>query len=282
MRSDTRGEISKLIIEGFEAAQVPYAVRTESTPLDSEEGRKVLSYIRLLQNPADNLAWYTLLTTTRGVGRETLNKVREIAKNEGKTFYEALSEICGRNENQFEKKLTRVYDIVQSSLNPLREWVGTLKDRVKEITNSLVNDVAECTKIKEYLVNIAETSFAETTDGLLRAISTAIKEGEQEQVPDAVNIMTMHKAKGLSSDVVFIIAAEQEFVPGDNIGLRAEDERRLLYVSLSRAKRELYITYCLRRTGTQKFLGSETGKIRRRLCPFLVDSGLKPETPIYR
>jgi len=102
-------------------------------------------------------------------------------------------------------------------------------------------------------------------------------DAEQEVKEGVVNIMTMHKAKGLNSDVVFIVGAEKQFIPGKNIGLRAEDERRLFYVSLTRARHSLFITCCRKRIDQQRYLGSESGNPKRELTPFLRDSSLRLE-----
>jgi DNA helicase-2/ATP-dependent DNA helicase PcrA len=89
----------------------------------------------------------------------------------------------------------------------------------------------------------------------------------------------MHRAKGLSADVVFIVGAEKQFIPGKNTGIREDDERRLLYVSITRARHELVITYCNERTGNQRFTGSESksGNIKREITHFLKDIPLTVE-----
>jgi DNA helicase-2/ATP-dependent DNA helicase PcrA len=87
----------------------------------------------------------------------------------------------------------------------------------------------------------------------------------------------MHKAKGLSADVVFIVGAEDEFIPGRNEGLREGDERRLLFVSMSRARHWLFISYCEERTGRQAYLGRESGTSERTLTRFLRDAPIRAE-----
>lgn len=81
--------------------------------------------------------------------------------------------------------------------------------------------------------------------------------------------MTMHQAKGLDADAVFIAAAEDEYIPGRAIGEAIDDERRLLYVSLTRARSFLYITHCTRRTGIQGHSGRTSGTTARHLTQFL-------------
>jgi DNA helicase-2/ATP-dependent DNA helicase PcrA len=107
-------------------------------------------------------------------------------------------------------------------------------------------------------------------------LSSSLEDEEQELDSESVNIMTMHKAKGLTADAVIIIAAEDEYIPGRQIGEREGDERRLLYVSLSRARHFLAVTYCERRTGQQKHTGRTSGQLRRTLTRFLRDAPIIP------
>lgn len=86
----------------------------------------------------------------------------------------------------------------------------------------------------------------------------------------------MHKAKGLTASAVIIVAAEDEYIPGKQSGDQIGDERRLLYVSLSRARHLLVITYCVRRLGQQMRTGRTSGDPRRTLTRFLRDAPIKP------
>jgi superfamily I DNA/RNA helicase len=95
--------------------------------------------------------------------------------------------------------------------------------------------------------------------------------------PGFVTITTMHGAKGLSADVVFVLQAEDEALPGDAVGIAYDESRRLLYVSLTRARRKLFIGACERRSGPQRFIG-EAEVVRRNLTRFLRDYGLVAET----
>ncbi len=126
-------------------------------------------------------------------------------------------------------------------------------------------------KVKKYLKEL----LSQEIDGipeLLKAISTGSDTIEQETKENAVNILTMHQAKGLTFDVCFIVGAEDEFIPGRNTGDREGDERRLLYVSMTRARHSLYITFCNKRTGPQRHSGSNSGTEKRSLTRFLRDT----------
>ena len=87
----------------------------------------------------------------------------------------------------------------------------------------------------------------------------------------------MHKAKGLGMHTVFIAASEDEYIPGNAVTEHEiNEERRLLYVSISRAKEQLYITYANRRTGQQQRMGRTSGNAVRTLTRFLRNSHLRP------
>jgi DNA helicase-2/ATP-dependent DNA helicase PcrA len=103
---------------------------------------------------------------------------------------------------------------------------------------------------------------------LLRIINISPSQ-ENQMETDAINIMSMHQAKGLTADATFVIAAEEEYLPGRATGPGEDDERRLLYVSLTRARHFLFITHCRRRTGSQRHSGSRSGKEDRNLSSFL-------------
>ena len=81
----------------------------------------------------------------------------------------------------------------------------------------------------------------------------------------------MHQAKGLTFDVCFIVAVEDEFLPGKNADVNMDDELRLLYVSMTRPRHKLYMTYCSKRGDTQTHTGRNSGTEARHLTRFLRD-----------
>lgn len=84
----------------------------------------------------------------------------------------------------------------------------------------------------------------------------------------------MHGAKGLSADTVVVLQAEEEVIPGAAVGPARDELRRLLYVSLTRAKKKLLVGACLRRPGPQRFVG-DTEAVDRAVTSFLRDYGLQ-------
>jgi len=277
MRSDFRCLISKTLKDAFDSQNVPVAIETDEIPLDTNEGRAVLSIIRLLVNPKDSLTWYTLLYLENGIGEKTLNLVRQIAKEKRYRFYDSLEEIIKSPKLSSIKLLLRKLQEIKEVLKRFGSDAKSVQEQIHDIIIALVSEREKQETLENYLNQIILVTEPKSLSDLLMSISASMGNAEQELREGKVNIMTMHKAKGLSSDVVFIVGAEKQFIPGKNIGLRAEDERRLFYVSLTRARHSLFITCCKKRIKEQRYLGSESGNPKRDLIPFLRDSFLKPE-----
>jgi superfamily I DNA/RNA helicase len=142
-------------------------------------------------------------------------------------------------------------------------------DELRVLAGDLEIDETEKSQALNYIKTSAEKADIGNYAELLRVLASPEDAPEQELEKGVVNILTMHRAKGLSSKAVIIIAAEEELLPGQSTGTEADDQRRLLYVSLTRAKHHLYITYCNLRYGRQQHTGSRRGQTRRHLTPFL-------------
>ncbi len=265
MRNDYKERISTPVFRALNEAGIPATRYTDDGPLDSNEGRMVLAYLRLLNCPQDSLAYCTILAlqSKNSVGKETLSKVRERAKAWDITFCEALCRIrTSEVDANFPRRglLIRALESIEQKLKELSHLRQDLLKLINAVTNDHFPDVTAAATVQEHLNSLAIQAGSESLDGLLQAIAAPLAEGEQELTKDAVNILTMHKAKGLSSDVVIVIGSEDEFIPGRNAGESEEDELRLLYVSMSRARHHLFLTYCKNRKGDQAFLGRRSPK----------------------
>ena len=141
----------------------------------------------------------------------------------------------------------------------------------------LVADETERAKWIALLSQSVEVSGATTLSDLLAYISTSDEQIEQDQGEGQVSILTMHQAKGLTATAVFVIAAEDELIPGRAEGQQVGDERRLLYVSLTRAKNFLFVSYCDRRLDAQTHYGKSPGNPSHSLTTFLRGGPVVPQ-----
>jgi len=288
MRSDRDGVFSSVIREALTARDVPVAVRVEGTPLDKDEGRIFLSVLHLLADDNDSLALRMLLMLRNNrIGEKSYFALYNLARHNAETFSKTVRRVMEKPD-----LIPRLGGRIASEMREIQNILDGHRDRFECLADSsepqellsalrdLADDVIEDTDNRAEVLQFLESIVAETnsTDHreLLRALSSSLEDAEQELDSESVNIMTMHKAKGLTASAVIVIAAEDEYIPGRQIGEKEGDERRLLYVSLSRAQHFLAVTYCERRTGQQRHTGRTSGRLRRTLTRFLRDAPIKP------
>lgn len=221
--------------------------------------------LRLLANRNDSLAWRELIELRDNrVGTKVLVQVYDLARQRGVRFSQALADlrndpdlIEARNRNLLVDDL-RAIDAMLTELEPL------LDEELPDALIMLLRRVLERDEIDaffEVLVQLTPPTEEESVtvrhifEGLqvVRDFADAMmREGEE----DTVRLMSMHSAKGLTATAVIVPNAEDELLPG-NFETEAQegDERRLLYVSLTRARKHLYVTYAARRTGMRARAG---------------------------
>lgn len=280
IRSDYQKRISSALSPALKRKGVPVVEWTEEGPLESEEGRLVLATLRLMNDRDDHLAWRTLLNLeTNHIGDDTVAAIQEMAQNRALRFASALHEIRDNPTilPHFGKRVAKYTREVQERLSRLAQGESTLANLLEKVSSELIGDPVTREAVKGYLNTVRTESTSESLTDLLQALGASLGAAEQELMPGAVNILTMHKAKGLSADTVIIVGAEDEFIPGKNLGQREGDERRLLYVSMTRAKHRLFVTYCQKRTGKQRFTGRNSGNPGRTLTRFLRDAPIRVE-----
>lgn len=279
LRSDRYRALSSVLQQALTQEGVAVAEHAESSPLDADDGRLVFVVLRLLVHRGDNLAWRTVLQLHKGIGPSSLRAVKDWARSNDVQFTAALQAIKENPERvkRVGKRIAQTVAEYETLLERFSQDDPPLDEQIQRTARQAVADEEQREKIVAFLSAIAEETGSESLNGLVNALGASLDTAEQELVEGAVNILTMHKAKGLNADVVFIVGAEDEFIPGRNEGQREGDERRLLFVSMSRARHRLFISYCGKRVGYQARLGRESGRPDRSLTRFLRDAPIRVE-----
>lgn len=286
LRVDTYGAFSKPLSEAFQRAQVPNAIDPASrSPLDSPPGRQLLASIRLLANREDHLSWVTLLQLRRNrFGDKAQRALYEYARVRGLTIAAAIRQIANDPSllPRYGGPLATEVSAVDSLLNAAQQAIGVFPggqpslDRVLIGIAGLVLPQASQDAVT-YLLDVAAKAGATSLSDLLVALQVTRVDIEPEIEQGKVNVLTMHKAKGLTAAAVIIVGVEDEHIPGrQDHEPELGDERRLLFVSLTRAKRMLFLTYSENRLGQQRRLGKNPGSPKRSLTQFLRHVPLKP------
>lgn len=286
VRTDKHQRFSKPIREALRAQNI--AAGTAANPLeplesnDFPQGRELLCFLRLKVNYKDQLAWRTILDIRKnGVGEGTFQKIYDIARDKGEDFFTALQNV--RRRPTLVGRTGRALRIDCSAIDEIlnefdEDDFETLEDFIEEYAELIIKDEEVRDEVVSVFTRVLDTVEVENLQQLLRDINVALGFAEQERDKEAVSILTMHQAKGLSADAVFIIAAEDEYMPGRDEGEAIDDARRLLYVSLTRARHYLYITHCKERIGQQRFSGRTSGSPHRELSRFLRGGPVRSES----
>lgn len=257
---------SRVIEEMLMRESVPYKVLSGLRFYDRKEIKDIIAYLRVVYNPNDDVSLARIINEPkRKIGNATLEKARNIAREKETSLYDVISNADDYPEFKTAiKKLLSFSEIIQSLIK--------LKDTVtiEELTGRILNDTGympalvmeDTTESKTRIENLGEfisviTEFEKneetgnTLGEFLENISLVSDIDGYDENEDSAVLMTIHSAKGLEFPIVFLSGLEEGLFPGmrsmesdDDI----EEERRLCYVAITRAKEQLYITKTISRT----------------------------------
>lgn len=250
--------------------RIPYVIIGGVSFYQRREIKDILAFLRVVESEADYISFArTINLPKRGIGEVTLDKIREGATEEGLpviSFVEAV--VKGhplKTPIKFSPKQKEGLNSYMSVINQLREISkgGSLEDLVRTAINEsgymdyLKLDAETFDDRKENLSQFLGKAmewdeFAEepTLSSFLEEVSLKSNLDELKEEHDRISLMTLHNGKGLEFEVVFVVGLEEDLLPHVNTKLKGEDieeERRLLYVGMTRAKEHLYLCHALSR-----------------------------------
>jgi DNA helicase-2/ATP-dependent DNA helicase PcrA len=255
---------SRVLEDAFRAAGLPYHIVGSVRFYERKEVKDALAYLRLATNPADDLAFKRALgVPPRGIGRATLTRLEELAAAGGApllaTAARAAAELparAGRALGEF-ARLIGQFAAVVAGPGPLGQRVAAVIDGAGLREALRREGTAEAEGRLENLdeLVVAAEEFVARPEGgdlgaFLDSIALIADVDELEDVRAVVTLMTLHSAKGLEFPVVFLTGLEEGVFPHgraleDEEGI--EEERRLAYVGLTRAKEQLFLSYAAER-----------------------------------
>jgi len=298
--------MSRAVEEALIRHRVPYQVVRGVEFYNRKEVRDMLAYLKVLANPADENALLRIINTpTRGIGKVTIDKVRACAARSGITLFDMLrkaDQVPGLGASvtaklsAFVKMMDELAQHAAGRVAPLMErvfdasgievWLKaagqegqTAVENIEELisTAAAYDQLTPNPSLVDYLQQIALFSDADAYD----------RSGER------VALMTLHAAKGLEFEHVFIIALEHGILPHERSNGAHEDleeERRLFFVGMTRAKQSLYVSYAQYRTFRGQYLRTIPSQFLYELGPGLMHEPLdhderpapRPALPIRR
>ncbi|MEE8299300.1 MAG: UvrD-helicase domain-containing protein [Thermodesulfobacteriota bacterium] len=244
---------SRLIEEELLHKGIPYKIVGGTEFYKRTEIKDILAFLKVIANPSDEISLKRIINVPpRGIGKVTVNKLDEIAREKEISFFEAIKLALEKKllSNSVLIKVERLYNL----LTQLIEF--SEKDDIV----SLINHVLYKTKYLDMLereeerrenigeiLNLAAEFGKErdhaTLNDFLDSVSLASDLDNLRENSDQVTLMTLHSAKGLEFPVVFIVGMEENLLPHFNSKMngQVEEERRLFYVGITRAKEKLYL-----------------------------------------
>jgi DNA helicase-2/ATP-dependent DNA helicase PcrA len=289
---------SRALEEAFLRYGVPYKLVGGTRFYQRQEVKDVIAYLRVIHNPQDDVGLTRIISVPgRGIGSKTINTLQSWARAHNTCLFEALEQVA--NEKNVSQRIAQ-------AVTGFHALMSGLKAESHELNLSgLVNEILERTRYREYILgkedgeerweNVMELrSVAAEYDELnreealtafLEKVSLVSDVDELDEKADAVTLITLHQAKGLEFPAVFIVGLEEGILPhrrSFDDPEQMEEERRLCYVGITRAKKRLYLLRSYRRALFGGSTANPPSRFLRDISPHLISPrGLWEESPAF-
>ena len=278
----------------FARAGIPYRIVGGQRFFDRKEVKDINSYLAVIANPRDDVRLRRIINEpARKIGATTIEKIGDLAAGKGVPMLEVIAHVREYPELQrAAAALEKFYEMYRDLCNlavtiPLDEFVGEvvkrsgyeamLKAQKEEGQTRLENLGQLVSSIKTYADQNGEDA---TLSGFLEEVALISDLDSYDQDADSVTMMTIHSAKGLEFPYVFVVGMEDGVFPGDMARYNEEDmeeERRLCYVAITRAKKELYLSSSRSRLIFGQTRRNPPSTFLSEIDPGLLDETQSPE-----
>ncbi|MBR99718.1 MAG: ATP-dependent DNA helicase [Flavobacteriaceae bacterium] len=297
---------SRSIEDAFRKSSIPYRIYGGLSFYQRKEIKDVLAYLRVIVNPNDEESFKRIINyPTRGIGLTTIDKIIVGARENSISFFEALerskelkfsipSKTLYKIENfltfikslQFQSNKLNAFEMVEIVVKK----TNFLEELKKEST---IDSIAKTENVQELVNGMrdfveAQREIVDSTGSLnefLEDIALATDFDKNiENESDKVSLMTIHLAKGLEFPIVFIVGLEEDLFPSAlSLSSRSdlEEERRLFYVALTRAKSIIFISYAQSRYRWGKLIESESSRFLKEIDSEYVEHEQSNDFELY-
>ena len=262
---------SRSVEDALNRSQIPYNMYGGTKFYERKEIKDLIAYLRVIQNPQDDISIKRIINVPRrGIGLRTIEKIEDRASLKQESIYSVLIDIETNSEisTKARNSISEFVDNVIGTLRTMREVypVSKLIEKVIEsidyygyIDELYKGDKEEAEErkdnVKEFIsvaMEFEQNSEEKDLETFLTGVALTSESSEEEEI-DKVSLMTIHTSKGLEFPVVFIVGMEDGLFPiaravRSMSDSEIEEERRLCYVGITRAKEILYLTLTQKRT----------------------------------
>lgn len=267
---------SRTVEEAFVRNNIPYNIIGSYYFYNRKEIKDLIAYLNLIYNTNDSVSLERVINTPkRGIGTKTIDNIREKANMNDVSLFDAID---SGKELEFKKLILElIEDSKTMNLSDLIEdvLVKTGLRREYELDKSIESDtkVENLNEFKSLAVNFEDNGIYDLST-FLENIMLVSDKGQYAEDDNNVNIMTLHSAKGLEFNIVFILGMEEGIFPHSRSFESAkelEEERRLCYVGITRAKKKLYLLSARVRTLYGRTSGTIESRFVKEIDPSLIN-----------
>ena len=276
---------SRVVEEEMLKENLPYRVIGSFYFYSRKEIKDLIAYLRLIHNSKDNISLLRVINTPkRGIGLKTIENLTSKADEEGISIYDAIN---SGKELEFKNIIEKLKIVAEDlTLTELIDKVLDASGMKKELESeqSLESEVRleNLEEFKSITKAFEEKEGLISLEDFLLEISLISDVEEYKDDPNRISLMTVHSVKGLEFDNVFVIGMEEGIFPHMNSlmeNMALEEERRLCYVAITRAKDNLHLVNARRRTLFGKEQVNPVSRFMSEINPGLLETNVKEELP---
>lgn len=251
--------LSRKYEEAFMKYKIPYKIFGGLKFYDRMEIKDILAYLRLIDNKNDDVSLKRIINVPkRGVGAKTVEKLEQYAREHSISMLDSIENIsqiigAGKAQESIKKfavmigalkafaKILPVSELLEKVISSTNYENSLIEEKTPESQSRLEN----INELKSVIQEFERTSEDKSLSDFLQNATLSTDMDEDDKKSNYATLMTIHSAKGLEFPVVFIVAAEENIFPSSRSVLdesKLEEERRLCYVAITRAKEKLFIT----------------------------------------
>ncbi len=276
---------SRVIEEEMLKENLPYRVIGSFYFYSRKEIKDLIAYLRLIHNSKDNISLLRVINTPkRGIGLKTIENLTIRADSEGISIYDAIE--SGKElefKNTIEKLKSIAEDLTLTELiDKVLDASGMKKELESEQTLESEVRLENLEEFKSITKAFEEKEGLISLEDFLLEISLVSDVEEYKDDPNRISLMTVHSVKGLEFDHVFVIGMEEGLFPHMNSLMEngaLEEERRLCYVAITRARDDLHLVNARRRTLFGKEQVNPVSRFISEINPDLLETNVKDEIP---
>ncbi len=248
--------LSRSLEEGFTRENLPFKLIGGIRFYERAEIKDIISYFRVLANPHDDFSFLRIVNKPkRGLGKTSIDKLMRTAHDRRLSLYQTIesmsekelaSAISKKAAATLKELVETIHELQQVSRESLYNFVDFFEEKIglKEYYGAMVDGFERILNIDEFYGYLRDSVMKNPELSLDEFLNDISLQSDQDEVEgNAITIMSIHAAKGLEFEHLFVIGMEEEFFPLLGDGCNMEEERRLGYVAITRAKTDLTLCY---------------------------------------